>query len=132
METHIDKIKIFNFIIEDFLKQTSPIVGTSYYHYFTKLIKVNSTLPMQYATSHLLKFKDKILNKDTSYFNDSNAYSEELTDLKNNYNENDIMYEILRLKEIYYKLNTTSQENVWDILQALLQLTIEYNELKNK
>jgi hypothetical protein len=69
---------------------------------------------------------------DTSYFNDSNTYSEELNNLKNSYNENDIMYEILRLKEIYYKLNTTSQENVWDILQALLQLTIEYNELKNK
>jgi hypothetical protein len=130
METKVDKIKAFNSIIEDFLKQTTPIVGTTYYFYFTKLIKVNSTLPINYASSHLLKYKDKILSKDISYFSDKNNVSEEISELESKYNNNDIMFEILRLKDIYYKLNETSRDNVWDILQALLLLTIEYNELK--
>ena len=131
METRVDKIKTFNMIIEDFLKQTTPIVGTTYYYYFKKLIKANATLPINYASSHLLKYKDKILTKDTSYFSDEQNYSEQLNKLENKYSGNDIMYEILRLKEIYYKLNESSRDNVWDILQALLQLTIEYNEFKN-
>ena len=130
METRVNKIKTFNIIIEDFLKQTTPIVGTTYHHYFTKLIKANATLPIQYASSHLLKYKDKILTKDVSYFSDKNNYSEQLNELESNYNNNDIMFEILRLKDIYYKLNESSRDNVWDILQALLQLTIEYNEFK--
>jgi hypothetical protein len=130
METRVDKIKTFNMIIEDFLKQTTPIVGTTYYFYFNKLIKANATLPINYASSHLLKYKDKILNKDVSYFSDKNNYSTQLNELESQYDNNDIMFEILRLKEIYYKLNESSRDNVWDILQALLQLTIEYNEFK--
>ena len=130
METRVDKIKTFNMIIEDFLKQTTPIVGTTYFYYFKKLIKVNATLPINYASSHLLKYKEKILNKDISYFSDKNNISEEISELESKYNNNDIMFEILRLKDIYYKLNESSRDNVWDILQALLLLTIEYNELK--
>jgi hypothetical protein len=130
METRVDKIKAFNSIIEDFLKQTTPIVGTTYYFYFSKLVKANATLPINYASSHLLKYKDKILNKDISYFSDKNNISEEISELESKYNNNDIMFEILRLKDIYYKLNESSRDNVWDILQALLLLTIEYNELK--
>ena len=45
-------------IIEDFLKQTTPLVGTSYYFYFTKITKVNCTLPIKYASDHLIKYKD--------------------------------------------------------------------------
>jgi len=130
METRVDKIKAFNSIIEDFLKQTTPIVGTTYYFYFSKLVKANATLPINYASSHLLKYKEKILNKDISYFSDKNNISEEISELESKYNNNDIMFEILRLKDIYYKLNESSRDNVWDILQALLLLTIEYNELK--
>jgi len=129
METRVDKIKAFNSIIEDFLKQTTPIVGTTYYFYFSKLVKANATLPINYASSHLLKYKEKILNKDISYFSDKNNISEEISELESKYNNNDIMFEILRLKDIYYKLNESSRDNVWDILQALLLLTIEYNEL---
>ena len=45
-------------------------------------------------------------------------------------NKNDnTLSEIMRLKDIYYKLDKDSRENVWAILQALLQLSIEYNEL---
>jgi len=129
METRTEIIKSFNMIIEDFLKQTTPLVGTTYHHYFTKLTKANATLPIQYSSHHLIKFKDKILNKDISYFSDDKNYSEELNALNITYSSNDVMFEILRLKEIYYKLNESSRDNVWDILQALLQLTLEYNNL---
>ena len=129
MENRGEKIKTFNMIIEDFLKQTTPLVGTSYYFYFTKITKVNCTLPIKYASDHLIKYKDNILTKDISYFNDPNTYSQQLNELQKSYSSNDIMFEILRLKEIYYKINEESRDNVWDILQALLQLTIEYNQL---
>ena len=36
----IEKIKEFNMILETFLSQLSPLVGTSYHHYFKKLIKL--------------------------------------------------------------------------------------------
>ena len=39
METRSDKIKNFNLILESFLSQTSPIVGTTYHFYFKKLLK---------------------------------------------------------------------------------------------
>ena len=118
MENRTEKIKSFNMIIEDFLKQTTPLVGTSYYFYFSKLVKANATLPIKYATEHLIKYKDKILTKDITYFNDPNTYSQQLNELQQSYSSNDIMYEILRLKEIYYKINEESRDNVWDILQA--------------
>ena len=56
-----------------------------------------------------------------------------------NNNDNVIKYDLQELTSptvvwfmnIYYKLNDDSKENVWSILQALLQLTIEYCEIKN-
>ena len=36
--------------------------------------------------------------------------------------------QIIRLQNIYSQLNSESKENVWDILQALLQLCKEYKE----
>ena len=39
-----DKIKIFNSIVESFLSQISGIVGTTYYTYFKKIIKINSLI----------------------------------------------------------------------------------------
>jgi hypothetical protein len=35
--------------------------------------------------------------------------------------------EIIKLKGIYTQLNKESKDNLWDILQALLQLSKEYN-----
>jgi len=126
METCTDKIKTFNSILESFLAQTSDLVGTSYHYYFTKLIKYNSSMPIKYASDHLILFKEQILNEDETYF-------ESESNLKTiNAQAETTLSEIMRLKDIYYKLDTESRKNVWAILKALLQLSIEYKELKNK
>ena len=44
---NIEKVKEFNQIIESFLIQVSPIVGTSYHFYYKKLIKVNAIEPIK-------------------------------------------------------------------------------------
>lgn len=133
METRTDKIKKFNSILESFLSQTSPIVGSTYHFYFNKLIHVNAPLPIKYATKHMLVFQDQIMNKDENYFN--NDQNDCLNDKFNEVSKasalptDTILSEIMRLKDIYYQLDDESRENVWCILQALLQLTIEYQEL---
>ena len=121
-----EKIKNFNTILESFLLQITSHVGTTYHHYFQKLIKINSLIPIQHAITHLLPFKDQILKKDETYFYNENNYKNKVE------NEADtVLSEILRLKDIYKQLNDESKDNVWSIFQALLQLTIEYCELKN-
>jgi hypothetical protein len=70
-----------------------------------------------------------ILNKDETYFLDDNNHKDKINDLQKEHT--DILNEIMRLKDIYYKLDNNSKENTWSILQALLQLTIEYCEIKN-
>jgi uncharacterized protein (UPF0305 family) len=119
----VNKIKDFNNIMEVFLNQLSPYVGTSYYHYYIKLIKVNAILPIQQFIKHVLPYKTKIFEKDESYFNENDNYKEKI-----NGNE-DTLTEILRLQTIYYKLDKDSQNEVWNYMQALIILSEEYLKL---
>ncbi len=135
MGTKADKIKSFNSILESFLAQTSIHVGTTYHFYFKQLIKINAPLPIKCAANHMYLFKDQILNKDETYFNEPPNVEikktlGQVTGLSTLPTET-VITELLRLKDIYYKLDTDSKENVWAILQALLQLSLEYKELKN-
>jgi hypothetical protein len=130
----VDKIKSFNMIIESFLAQTSELVGTTYYNNFKRIIKVNSLIGIEKGIKCLIPHKDQIFNKDESYFVDEKNYIEKINNIDNpviNINKDSTLSEILRLKEVYYKLDPESRENVWSILQALLQLVIEYCEIKN-
>jgi len=128
-----EKIKAFNSIIESFLSQVSELVGTTYYVYFKKVIKVNSLIAIENGIKFMLPHKEKIFNKDESYFTEDKALIDKLnnTDLNKEYSTDQILSEIFRLKDIYYKLDETSKDNVWNILQALTQLMIEYCEIKN-
>jgi hypothetical protein len=130
MSTEI--IKSFNTIIESFLLQTSELVGTTYYSYFKKIIKVNSLIAIDSAISYLLPFKDKIFAKDETYFTNENNYMDKVNDsgINDKFTSDKVLSEIFRLKDIYYKLNEESRENVWAILQALVQLTLEYCQIK--
>lgn len=119
-----DKIKTFNSIIESFLAQTSEIVGTTFYVYFKKVIKLNALIAIENGIKYVLPYREMIFNKNESYFTD-----EILSDKVNN--DDKILSEIFRLKDIYHKLDYESIENVWSILQALVQLMIEYCEIKN-
>ena len=134
MENATDKIKLFNSILESFLLQTANIVGSTYHHYFVQLIRSNAPVPINYAISNLIVFKDQILSKNEDYFNNESNYINNINNINNLPDGATIdttLSEIMRLKDIYYKLDADSKENVWSILQALLQLTIEYCELKN-
>jgi len=119
----IEKIKEFNSIMELFLSQLSPIVGTSYHHYFKKLIRVNSLLPIQEYCKNVLPYKQKIMTKDESYFCNTDNHENAIKDDRNTINE------ILRLKEIYTKLDKDSINEVWEYFQALIILSEEYKTL---
>lgn len=133
MGTKAEKIKTFNSILESFLAQTSSLVGTTYHFYFKQLIKVNAPLPIKCAADQMILFKKEILSKDEAYF-DGTYTDPEVTNKFNQVTElsklptEQVMSELLRLKDIYFKLDPESKENVWYILQALLQLCIEYKE----
>lgn len=127
-----EKIKAFNMIIESFLSQTSELVGTTYYTYFKKVTKVNSLIAIENGIRFMLPHRNKIFNKDESYFSDDELLINELNTfaIPNKFSTDQILNEIFRLKDIYYKLDNVSKENVWNILQALTQLMIEYCDIK--
>ncbi len=121
-----EKVKQFNEILDSFLIQISPLVGTSYHYQFDQLIKYNSLLPMEQFLVYALPLRDKILNRDETYFENNDNHSNLIGS-----NEN-VMGEILRLQNIYRKLDETSRSNVWDIFQAMLILGEEYIRLNPK
>ena len=118
-----EKIKEFNSILEVFLGQLSPLVGTSYHHYFKKLIKVNALLPIQEFSKNALPYRTKIMEQDESYFTNTNNHLDKIND------NHDTLNEILRLKDIYYKLDDDSRKEVWSYFQALTILSEEYVKL---
>lgn len=113
-------IKDFNEILSSFLIQLSPIIGSTYSVQFNKIIQYNSVMPIEQFCCHALPLRDKILNKDESYFINIEDHN---NDIKNDVNS---LNEILRLKDIYSKLNEDSKSNIWDIFQALLALSEDY------
>jgi len=120
----VEKIKTFNEIVEDLLKQLSPIIGTSYHFYFKKLIKMNAVLPIQQFMDYAKPLQEKILKKDESYFLNESNHEEQVKDFDSGLDE------ILRLKGIWEKLDEKSKEELWNFTQALLVIGLEYNELK--
>lgn len=120
----VDIIKNFNLILGDFLQQISPIIGTTYHHYFTKLIKINAVEPIKlfsyYVHNSEKPLATYIETRNESYFENTDNHMDNIT------SENALM-EIIKLQGIYSKLNKESKDNLWDILQALLQLSKEYN-----
>ena len=119
-----EKIKTFNSILEDLLKKLEPIIGSSYHSYFTKYIKYNYVYPIQQFILYAIPMKEKILNRDETYFTNTENHTEHFT----GYDEG--LQEILRLKGIWEKLDNKSKDGLWDITQVLLFTSLEYIELK--
>jgi hypothetical protein len=123
----VDIIKNFNSILGDFLKQISPMVGTTYHHYFTKLIQINAIEPIRlfsyYVHNSEKPLATYIETRNEEYFENTDNHKKYMN---NDTSENALM-EIIKLKGIYTQLNKESKDNLWDILQALLQLSKEYN-----
>lgn len=119
-------IKNFNLILESFLNQITPLVGSFYIRKFQLIIKCNSTLPIEKFLIHALPLRDKILNRDETYFGNNDNHKEAVGD------DDFIINEILRLQNIYMQLDEISRSNLWDIFQAMLILGEDYIRLKVK
>ena len=118
----VNNIKEFNMIMESFLNQLSPLVGTTYFFYYKKLTKVNSVLPIQEFSKNVLPYKTQIMNKDENYFSDTSNHTDKIQDDKTTLNE------IMRLQDIYFKLDSDSKKEVWNIFQALTLLSEQYTQ----
>jgi len=119
-----EKIKEFNNIVSSLINQLSDNIGIAYIKKFEDIIKYNSLLPIEQFLIHALPIRDKIINRDVSYFSNENNFSDITNDDK------DIIDEILNLKNIYYKLDDNSKYNIWDFFQAMLILAEEYLKIK--
>jgi len=123
----IEIIKNFNSILGDFLQQVSPIIGTTYHHYYNQLIKANAILPVQYFITYVHQSEKPLVkyieSRDETYFENTDNHKDHIGGTK--YGDSALI-EIIRLQGIYSQLSKDSKDNVWDILQALLQLSNEY------
>jgi len=119
----IGKVKSFNEILESLLVQMSPIIGTTYHKKFTMIIKLNAMLPIKEFLVQATPVRDKILTRDESYFETDTALST-LVDVETKYINN-----ILKLQNIYTRLDKTSRDNVWQIFQCMLILAEEWNKM---
>jgi hypothetical protein len=123
----VDTIKNFNSILGDFLQQISPIIGTTYHVYFTKLIKINAIEPIRIFSYYVYNSEKPLATyietRNESYFDNTDNHKKYMDKVTS---ENALM-EIIKLQGIYTQLNKESKDNLWDILQALLQLSKEYN-----
>ena len=116
----VEKVKQFNILMETFLGQISPLVGTSYKSYYSKLVKANSIMAIKQFYQYVSPYKNKIINKDESYFKDTGNFQEKISG-------DTIFNEIIRLTHIYSKLDDSNKEQMWMYFQALLVLSEEYN-----
>jgi len=120
----VEIIKKFNEILESFLLQVSPIVGPKYHKKFKMAVKFNSSLALEKFLVYVLPVRDKIINRDETYFTNYNPDTSNDSDME-------MVKEFVNLREIYQKLNKDSMDNVWDIFQALLILGEDYIRIKN-
>ena len=139
----VECVKDFNHILSSFLVQVSSLIGTTYSYHLNKVVQYNAMLPIEQFMVYSIPYREKILNRDESYFEQNiKGYDDDIvksvTNQINEYgsvininsNNLEILDEILRLKNIYYTLDDSSKKNLWDILQAMLLLSDEYVKIK--
>ena len=139
----VEQIKDFNVILSSFLVQVSPRIGTTYNHHFNKVIEYNAALPIEQFLVYALPYREHILTRNEIYFDQKSqtnnddivsTVSSQINEYGNVINVSsanmNVLDEILRLKSIYYSLDDNSKTNLWDILQAMLQLSEEYFRIK--
>jgi hypothetical protein len=118
----LENVKKFNNAITSLLTQLTPNIGVSYKNRFDLIIKSNVVLPIEQFCIHALPIRDKIINKDETYF----LGEIENTNLDDTYSIN----EILNLKNIYSDLDNISKENIWEYFRVMLYLAEEYVKIK--
>lgn len=150
MTSTSDIIKNFNSIFESLLAQLSPVIGSTLSYNYQIIIKYNAIIPIDQFLIYALPIRDKIINRDETYFLNTDTQTDTVVsdeNFKNTINLSDKVFnnndntqqidkyknaidEILRLKNIYQNLDEESKNNIWDIFNALLVLGEEY--IRNK
>jgi len=105
-------IKEFNEISIDFLTQTSSLVGSSYLYKFKLMTRFNSIFAIDLFIQRVLPLKNKIIERDESFFLTKNV-------------DDDYMDDIIGIKQVYHTLDRQSKENIWDMVLALVYLAEE-------
>lgn len=109
----------FNDTLESLLLQLSKFTGKKYYNKFKRIRKINSSIPIKLWIENGLEYRQKILNKDETYFLERNVDK-----------SNDSFQEILEIKSIYNQIDKSSKENIWLYLQTLVILSEDYIKQK--
>ena len=117
-------VKQFNEILSSFLLQITPYVGGKYHKRYNILIRLNSTSGIEKFLVRVLPVRDKIINRDESYFT-KKAKAEDFD------NDMEQIDEIVGLQGVYHTFDEKSKKNVWDIFQALLILGEDYIRVRN-
>jgi len=80
-------------------------------------------MPIQEFSKNALPYKNQIMTEDETYFTNTSNHDDKINGDLNTLNE------ILRLKDIYERLDADSRKEVWSYFQALTILSEEYMKL---
>ena len=133
--TGIETIKKFNSLMNNFLKQISPLIGKSMQIYFNTAVKFNAMKGIESFFQYVAPFREQVLKEDEKYFYDVENYSKNINNVEKNHSTNSGSYlnEILKFKQIYEKIkdNEKNKKNLWKYLKALLILSENYAKMAN-
>ena len=131
--TKIETIKKFNSLMNNFLKQISPLIGKSIKIYFNTAIKFNAMKGIESFFQYVSPFREQVLKEDEKYFYDVENYSKNINNIEKNHSTKSGSYlnEILKFKQIYEKIkdNEKNKKNLWKYLKALLILSEDYAKM---
>ena len=129
----IEIIKKFNSLMNNFLKQISPLIGKSKQIYFNTAIKFNAMKGIESFFQYVSPFREQVLKEDEKYFYDVENYSKNIDNVEKNHSTKSGSYlnEILKFKQIYEKIkdNEKNKKNLWKYLKALLILSEDYAKI---
>lgn len=124
----VQLIKDFNTLFSSVLQQMSFMIGNKYYLLYSNIIKFNASIGIENFYYYSKPHGDQILSKNEHFFLDE----ENLSDLTQGEHQNnsDLMAIIGELKHVWTKLDDSSKENLWALIQGLYQLSQQYGKLK--
>jgi len=124
----VQLIKDFNTLFSSVLQQMAPMIGNKYYILYSNIIKYNASIGIDNFYYYSGPHGEQILSKNEHFFLDE----ENLTHLTQGEHQNnsDLMVIITELKHTWTKLDSSSKENLWALIQGLYQLSQNYGQIK--
>lgn len=123
-----EKVKEFNLVLESFVQQMAPFIGSTYGVLLGQVVRANALLPIQKFQEYVVPHTERIMIKDEGFFLNDNNTKEILTGV----DDQDIFDEIFKMKNVWANLSAESKENIWSYFQALVILCQEYLQTKGR